>query len=157
VVLYVAVCVCALLAAVLVYRYDLYNREPWYMLALAAGLGFAVMRALAAAELWMLGFVEANAAEAAVGALVEEAARLAAVIALALTFPRHFDDPMDGILYGSITGLGMAVEESLHVLRYRGDADAGLLSLSSSSDSAATWSWAGSRLSASGSAGARSS
>jgi RsiW-degrading membrane proteinase PrsW (M82 family) len=127
--LYVAVCVCAVLAAVLVYRYDLYNREPWYILVLAAGLGFGVMRVLATAELWILGFVEANAAEAAVGALAEEAARLATVIALALAFPRHFDDPMDGILYGSVTGLGMAVEESLHFLRYRGDADAILLPL----------------------------
>jgi RsiW-degrading membrane proteinase PrsW (M82 family) len=122
-VLYVAVCVCAVLAAILVYRYDLYNREPWYMIALAGGLGFLVMRMVAGVELWALGLVETRAAEAAVASFLEEAARLAAVVALALVFPRDFDDPMDGIIYGSIMGLGMAVEESLYFLQFRSDAD----------------------------------
>jgi RsiW-degrading membrane proteinase PrsW (M82 family) len=121
--LYVAVCLSALLAAVLVYRYDLYNREPWYLIALAAGLGFATMRVAAAMELWALGFVEAYAAEAAVAAVLEEAARLAAVVAIAFAFPRKFDDPMDGIIYGSIIGLGMAAEESLYFLQARSAAD----------------------------------
>jgi RsiW-degrading membrane proteinase PrsW (M82 family) len=117
--LYVAVCLSAFLAAVLVYRYDLYNREPWYMIALGAALGFATMRVVATTELWALGFVEAHAAEAAVAALLEEAARLAAVVAIAFAFPKKFDDPMDGIIYGSIVGLGMAAEESLHFLQGR--------------------------------------
>ena len=125
--LYLAVSVCAVLAAILVYRYDLYNREPWYLIALAGGLGFAAMRAVAGAELWALGFVDSNPAEAAVASILEEAARLAAVIVLALTFPRDFDDPMDGIIYGSIVGLGMAVEESLHFLRARSELDPVLL------------------------------
>jgi len=34
--LYFAVCLSEFLAAVLVYRYDLYNREPWYLIVLAA-------------------------------------------------------------------------------------------------------------------------
>jgi RsiW-degrading membrane proteinase PrsW (M82 family) len=121
--LYVAVCLSAFLAAVLVYRYDLYNREPWYMIALAAGLGFATMRVVAMTELWALGFVEAHAAEAAVAAILEETTRLAAVVAIAFAFPRKFDDPMDGIIYGSIVGLGMAAEESLHFLQARSAAD----------------------------------
>jgi len=121
--LYVAVCLSAFLAAVLVYRYDLYNREPWYLIALAALLGFATMRLVAASELFALGFVEANAAEAAVGALLEEAARLAAVVAIAFAFQKEFDDPMDGIIYGSIVGLGMAAEESLHFLQARSASD----------------------------------
>ncbi|HJS75254.1 MAG TPA: PrsW family glutamic-type intramembrane protease [Vicinamibacteria bacterium] len=125
--LYLAVSVCAVLAAILVYRYDLYNREPWYLIALAGGLGIAVMRAVAGAEHWALGFVEANPAEAAVASLLEEAARLAAVVALALAFPKDFDDPMDGIIYGSIVGLGMAVEESFHFLRARSEVDPVLL------------------------------
>ncbi len=114
--LYAAVCLSAFLAAVLVYRYDLYNREPGYMIALAAGLGFATMWLVAPAELWALGLVESPKAEAAVAAILEEAVRLAAVVVIALAFPRHFDDPMDGIVYGSIVGLGMAAEESLHFL-----------------------------------------
>jgi len=117
--LYVAVCLSAFLAALLVYRYDLYNREPWYLIALAAGLGFAAMRLVAASELFALGFVETDAAAAAVAALVEEAARLATVVAIAFLFPKDFDDPMDGIIYGSIVGLGMAAEESLHFLQAR--------------------------------------
>jgi RsiW-degrading membrane proteinase PrsW (M82 family) len=121
--LYVAVCLSAFLAAVLVYRYDLFNREPWYLLALAAGLGFATMRVVATTELWALGLVDADAAEAAVAAILEETTRLAAVVAIAFAFPRKFDDPMDGIIYGSIVGLGMAVEESLHFLQARRAAD----------------------------------
>jgi RsiW-degrading membrane proteinase PrsW (M82 family) len=117
--LYVAVCLSAFLAAVLVYRYDLYNREPWYLLAVAAGLGFATMRVVATTELWALGLVEADAAEAAVAAILEETTRLAAVVGIAFAFPRKFDDPMDGIIYGSIVGLGMAVEESLYFLQAR--------------------------------------
>ncbi len=121
--LYVAVCLSAFLAALLVYRYDLYNREPWYLIALAAGLGFATMRVVATTELWALGFVDAHAAEAAVAAILEETTRLAAVVAIAFAFPRKFDDPMDGIIYGSIVGLGMASEESLDFLQARNAAD----------------------------------
>ncbi len=117
--LYVAVCLSAFLAAILVYRYDLYNREPWYLILLAAGLGFGAMRLLAPAELWALGLVDAQAARAAVAALAEETVRLAVVFAIALVFPRDFDDPMDGIIYGSLIGLGMAAEESLHFLQAR--------------------------------------
>jgi RsiW-degrading membrane proteinase PrsW (M82 family) len=114
--LYAAVCLSAFLAALLVYRYDLYNREPWYLLALAAGLGFGAMRLTASVELWALGLVSTPAAEAAIAAAAEEVVRLAVVAAIAVAFPRDFDDPMDGLIYGSIAGLGMAVEESLHLL-----------------------------------------
>jgi RsiW-degrading membrane proteinase PrsW (M82 family) len=121
--LYLAVCLSAFLAAVLVYRYDLYNREPWYLMVLAAGLGFATMRVVATIELRALGFVESHAAQAAVASVLEEAARLAAVVAMAIAFARQFDDPMDGIIYGSIVGLGMAVEESLYFLQARSALD----------------------------------
>ncbi len=121
--LYVAVCLSAFLAALLVYRYDLYNREPWYLIALAAGLGFATMRVVAETELWALGLVATDAAEAAVAAILEETTRLAAVVAIAFVFPGEFDDPMDGIIYGSIVGLGMAAEESLHFLQGRSAAE----------------------------------
>jgi RsiW-degrading membrane proteinase PrsW (M82 family) len=118
VLLYVAVCLSAFLAAILVYRYDLYNREPWHLLALSAGLGFIAMRLVAPLELRALGWVSGGApAEAAVAAILEEGARVLAVVLIAVTLPRQFDDPMDGIIYGSIVGLGMSVEESLYVLR----------------------------------------
>ncbi|MGH9319386.1 MAG: PrsW family glutamic-type intramembrane protease [Vicinamibacteria bacterium] len=61
--------------------------------------------------------------QAAVAALHEETARLWVVFAIALLFPKQLDDPMDGIVYGSIVGLGMAVEESFHFLQLRGASD----------------------------------
>jgi hypothetical protein len=95
--LYVAVCLSAFLAAVLVYRYDLYNREPWYLIALAAGLGFATMRVAATTELWALASFEPTR-----GSAVRDSreTRLAGVVAIAFAF-RGFDDLMDGIIYGS--------------------------------------------------------
>lgn len=119
--IYVAVALSAFLAALLVYRYDLYNREPWYMLALAAGLGAATMRLVGGVELLTLGFAEGALAQAAVAAIEEELARVAVVGAIAAVFPRQFDDPMDGIIYGSIVGLGMGLEESFYLLHLLGE------------------------------------
>ena len=115
--LYLTVAFCAFLAAILVYRYDLYEREPWLMLLLAAGLGVLVMRFLGEIEMILLRQVAASlSSAAAVAAVVEELARLGTVVAIALLFRREFNDPMDGIIYGSIVGLGMGLEESFHVI-----------------------------------------
>ncbi|MGH9319387.1 MAG: hypothetical protein ACRD21_02835 [Vicinamibacteria bacterium] len=54
--LYLAVALSALVAGLRVYRYDLYNREPWYMIAIAGGFGFGVMRVVGEIELWSLGY-----------------------------------------------------------------------------------------------------
>ena len=110
--LYFVLGLCALLAALLVYRYDLYEREPWYMIVLGA-LG---MRLVGAIELVSLVLVDSHVAVAALAALHEEAARLVIVIAIALVFRSQFNDPMDGIVYGSMVGLGMALEESFYLL-----------------------------------------
>jgi RsiW-degrading membrane proteinase PrsW (M82 family) len=113
---------CALVAAVLVVRYDLYEREPWPMLAGAAATGGGVM--------WALGFLEdATLARfggpsagppvlAAIAAVEEELVRLALVALIASLFPRQLNDPIDGLIYGSMIGLGMAVEESREVLSW---------------------------------------
>ncbi len=114
--IYLALGLCALLAALLVYRYDLYEREPWYMLALAIVMGAAGMRLVGAIELVSLVLVDSNVAVAALAALHEEAARIVLVVAIAFVFPRQFNDPMDGIVYGSMVGLGMALEESFYLL-----------------------------------------
>jgi RsiW-degrading membrane proteinase PrsW (M82 family) len=114
--LYVALLVAAFFAALLVYRYDLYEREPWYMILLAAGVGAVTMRFVGAVELFTLGFAETQGGMAALGALEEELARLAVVGAVAVIFPGQFDDPMDGIVYGSVVGLGMGLEESFYLL-----------------------------------------
>lgn len=114
--LYLALGLSALLAALLVYRYDLYEREPWYMIVLAVVLGVMGMRVVGAIELVSLALVDTHLAVAALAALHEEAARLLIVIAIAWVFPRQFNDPMDGIVYGSMVGLGMALEESFYLL-----------------------------------------
>lgn len=53
---------------------------------------------------------------AAIAATHEELARLLVVIGLAIVVPRQFNDPMDGIIYGSLVGVGMAIDESLFYL-----------------------------------------
>jgi RsiW-degrading membrane proteinase PrsW (M82 family) len=55
---------------------------------------------------------------AAVAAVQEELAKLAVVAIIAFVAPRQFNDPMDGLIYGSMAGLGMAVEESSYFLRH---------------------------------------
>ena len=114
--LYLTVLLCAVLATLLVYRYDLYEREPWYMLLLAALLGAVTMRLVGTVELVSLRLVASAQAIAAVAALHEELARLLVVVGIALVLPSQFNDPMDGIVYGSIVGLGMGVEESFYLL-----------------------------------------
>jgi len=114
--LYVVLGLCTLLAVLLVYRYDLYEREPWYMIVLAIVLGALGMRLVGAIELVSLVLVDSYVAAAALAALHEEAARVLMVIAIALVFRSQFNDPMDGIVYGSMVGLGMALEESFYLL-----------------------------------------
>lgn len=43
-------------------------------------------------------------------------AALLVVIGLATLVPRQFNDPMDGIIYGSLIGVGMAIDESVFFL-----------------------------------------
>jgi len=114
--LHVTLGLCAFLAALLVYRYDLYEREPWYMLVLGVAAGGVAMRLVGEVELVSLGYVESNVAIAALAALHEELARLLVILAIALVFTRQFNDPMDGLVYGSMVGLGMALEESFYLL-----------------------------------------
>ncbi len=114
--LYVTLLLSALLAVLLVYRYDLYEREPWYMILLAIGLGTVAMRLVGTVELYTLGLTETIGGLAALAAFEEELTRLAVVFGIAVVFPRQFNDPMDGLVYGSFVGLGMGLEESLYIL-----------------------------------------
>src|SRR5688500_10703081 len=114
---YMAMFVCAAALVALIRRYDLYEKEPWYMVMLAVFMGAGVM--------WLVGLTEdfvlrqmqlrpdALAAKAAVVAVAEETAKLLVVLSIALLFRRHFNDPLDGVIYGTLCGLGTAVEESL--------------------------------------------
>jgi RsiW-degrading membrane proteinase PrsW (M82 family) len=113
--IYVTVALCALILALLVIRYDMYDREPWYMLVVAAGLGLFSCRTVGCVEDWCLvRFADphALAVHAAVAATFEEAFKILAVLTIAVCFRSHFNDPMDGIIYGAFAGLGFAICES---------------------------------------------
>jgi RsiW-degrading membrane proteinase PrsW (M82 family) len=116
---FVTLGLCALLTAGLVYRYDLYEHEPVALLALAVGLGAGAMALSGGAEAGVLGRLTTAGplAVAAVAAFTEEAAKLLVVVAVAVLARREFDDPMDGVVYGSMAGLGMALEESVFYAR----------------------------------------
>ena len=120
--IYLLMLACAAGLAVFVYRYDLCAREPWYMVALAVGLGFAVMWMAGAAEdLVFAHFTAARVClgpKAAVVATVETAARLVMVFTVAALFRTRFTDPLDGLMYGTLGGIGMAIEESLLYLSF---------------------------------------
>jgi RsiW-degrading membrane proteinase PrsW (M82 family) len=119
VLLYFSLGVCALAAACLVYHYDMYDREPRGLLALAVGLGAGAMATAGLLEEWTLRGerITREPAIAAMAALEEEALKLLVVGVVAIVFRRDFNDPMDGLIYGSMSGLGMALEESTHLLR----------------------------------------
>jgi RsiW-degrading membrane proteinase PrsW (M82 family) len=121
VILYGTLVLCAIGAALLVYRYDLYDREPLRLLGLAAVLGAGAMALAGRSEQFTIERLglEGHFALAAMAALQEETLKLLAVVALAVFARRHFNDPMDGIIYGSMAGLGAALEEGVAMLRGR--------------------------------------
>jgi RsiW-degrading membrane proteinase PrsW (M82 family) len=112
---FAALALCALLTASLVYRYDLYEHEPLPLLAMAIALGAGAMRVAGLVEDWALaGWMAVGPlGRAVVAAGTEESFKLFVVVAVSLLARREFDDPMDGVVYGSMAGLGAALEESL--------------------------------------------
>ena len=101
----------------LVYRYDLFEREPWYALlftAVVSGIMTYVFACFVADPInEQIAWV---GSERLVGSLTagicEELIKLAAVL---ITFGvmRHvFNDPFDGLIYGAFAGLGFAVYET---------------------------------------------
>lgn len=112
-----AILLCAAGLARIVYRYDMYEREPWYLLLLAMALG--------AAAGWALGYGEDAVLRlfgehdrsllvlAAVAGVTEELLKVSIVLAIWFCLPWHFNDPFDGLIYGAMAGLGFAVEESI--------------------------------------------
>jgi RsiW-degrading membrane proteinase PrsW (M82 family) len=119
-ILYATLALSAVAAGALVYHYDLYDREPAPLLALAVVLGAGAMAVAGRGEAFVLApaLITSPSGIAAVAALQEELAKLAVVLAIARLAPRQFNDPMDGLIYGSMAGLGMAIEESAYFLRH---------------------------------------
>ena len=115
--IYVTMLLCASLLMSFAYRYDMYDREPWYMLVLAIVLWMV--------SCWGVGYFEdavqvslgetgmSIAGQSVIAAVAEEGSKLLVVVLIAICFPKQFDDPMDGIIYGAFAGLGFAICESI--------------------------------------------
>ncbi len=118
--IYLAVLACAVVLGLLVYRYDLYEKEPWPLILLVFALG--------AGTGWLAGVIEDKillglgargelvGTQAWVASLTEELFKLLIVLFVAFLFRKEFNDPMDGLIYGAFAGLGAAVEESFFYL-----------------------------------------
>lgn len=115
---YTMTLLCASALVLWVYHYDDREKEPAWAVLLAVAFGFASM--------WLIGLADDYAittlslshdqyfSKAACIALIEEGGKLISIILLTqLILRKYFNDSMDGLIYGRLIGLGMAVEESL--------------------------------------------
>ena len=111
-----------LLFGAMVYRYDMHEREPWWMLVaavIAGGITMAlafvledfVLRAAVQSD-WSYGITTHRFMHAALAGTLEELAKLIVPVLVLLLVRKHFNDPMDGLIYGSLAGLGAALYES---------------------------------------------
>jgi RsiW-degrading membrane proteinase PrsW (M82 family) len=120
--LYLTLVICAVVMGRQVYRYDLHDHEPIRALFIATVLGAALMWIAGRAQvmaLAMLGTWSAqhwNFSISAAAGLIEEAAKVLGVLAIVWFNRKWFNDPMDGLVYGSFVGLGAAIEESVALL-----------------------------------------
>ncbi len=119
--LYVGLGGCAILAVALVMQYDLHRRESWQAMAvgiLAGAVGMYLcmwgQEAYIRAHLDSLD-VTVVWRWAVLAGVSEEATKFMVVVAMALGC-RDFDEPLDGLVYGSLVGLGAALTESIHSL-----------------------------------------
>lgn len=126
----------ALPVFVLIYRLDLYEREP-----VSLALGAFAWGALAATSLtlgaagWDAVIVEAFGAPfsarwgpAITAPLVEETLKGVGVVLIYLIARDELDDVMDGFVYGALCGLGFAVvEDVLYFMAAFGGTPAGVL------------------------------
>ncbi|MCA9073009.1 MAG: PrsW family intramembrane metalloprotease, partial [Planctomycetaceae bacterium] len=119
--IFLAVLVCAAVLALLIYRYDLYEKEPWPLLFLTLVVGGITG--------WLAGRIEDTIlinlgergndvfTQAILASITEELFKLAVVLGVAFVFREEFNDPIDGLIYGAFAGLGAAVEESFFYIQ----------------------------------------
>ncbi|MEM6506797.1 MAG: PrsW family glutamic-type intramembrane protease [Planctomycetota bacterium] len=117
---YVMLALGGLLFGAMVYRYDMHEREPWWMLVSAVIAGGVIMvfvfliegavqtELLPGLPEWVQRFFKALMA-----GTLEEIGKLAVPVMILLLVRKYFNDPMDGLVYGSMAGLGAALYESL--------------------------------------------
>jgi RsiW-degrading membrane proteinase PrsW (M82 family) len=108
--------------ALIIYRLDLFEREPKLMLAAAVLWGGVVATSLAANanEAWLSLLSKVASPDfatqwgaAIVGPGVEETLKLMGVVILFLIASSEFDGVMDGFVYGAMVGLGFTVVEDV--------------------------------------------
>ena len=108
--------------ALIIYRLDLFEREPKMMLAAALIWGGVIATSLAiqANGAWLSVLGKATSPDfasrwgaAIVAPGVEETLKLAGVVTLFLIASSEFDGPMDGFVYGAMIGLGFTVVEDI--------------------------------------------
>lgn len=118
---YLVLALGTLLFGAMVYRYDMHEREPWWMLVTAALAGGVLMCGAFAIESALLKLAYSNGASesfidvlhAFLAGTLEELGKLAVPTAILLFIRKHFNDPMDGLIYGSLAGLGAGLFESV--------------------------------------------
>lgn len=120
--LYFTLAACVLAIGLVVLRYDLYEQEPWYLILTALLLGAGAMWIAGQIEVAVIraytaqGWLMPGTLLAALAGSAEEFAKFSVVVLLWAALARHFNDPLDGLIYGSFAGLGAALEESVFVL-----------------------------------------
>ncbi|MBL8999946.1 MAG: PrsW family intramembrane metalloprotease [Phycisphaerae bacterium] len=120
--LYSTLSLCGLILALVVWKYDLYRVEPWSLLLLAVALGAGFMYLAGRTQVGLLvaitsrGTLVSDTTFAFIAGSTEEIGKLLGVLVIFLCARKHFDEPIDGLIYGSMTGLGAALEESVAVL-----------------------------------------
>lgn len=130
--LYLTLAACGLGLGLMVFKYDLHRTEPWWLLITAVVLGAGLMEAAGFAQTCAVkqlirdaqAFTDtfaSNTVLALLAAVTEEAAKFLTVLLIALCCRRHFDEPVDGLIYGAFAGLGAATAESIATLGFGHD------------------------------------
>ncbi len=117
--LYASVILSGLVLAWVVYSKDIYDKEPKSLLGLTLLLGMATGYGVGFLEdllikRWSLH--EDLFGQSVLAGTLEEGCKFLVVLLVAVCFRRHFNDPIDGLIYGAFAGLGAALEESVFYL-----------------------------------------
>ncbi|MFK7789788.1 MAG: PrsW family glutamic-type intramembrane protease [Phycisphaeraceae bacterium] len=109
-----------LLFGAMVYRSDGREREPWWMLVGAAVAGllliagaFGLDRVIQAVLIDAGPELSLRLTKSLTSAPLQTAAKLAVPLFILLIIRKYFNDPMEGLIYGSLAGLGAAFGESV--------------------------------------------
>jgi RsiW-degrading membrane proteinase PrsW (M82 family) len=130
--LYLTLAACGLGMGLMVFKYDLHRTEPWWLVITSVLLGAGLMEVAGHAQTFAVkhlvkdahaftGHFPSNTVLALLAATTEEIAKFIAVACVALCCRRHFDEPVDGLIYGAFAGLGAAIAESIATMGFGHD------------------------------------